>query len=61
MRIKVIYGKSRNTVKTRCPWYTTVAKIEGGFIAFESPHDYINWRYNLTKSALPPPPQRKER
>jgi hypothetical protein len=35
---------SRNTAKRRCPWAAVIAKVEGGYLAFESINDYRTWR-----------------
>jgi hypothetical protein len=44
MRREVIHCKSRSTAAKRCPWAAIIAKVEGGFIAFESVTDYETWR-----------------
>lgn len=44
MRREHHYGVTRRTVIARCPWACKIAKVEGGWIAFESVADYTTWR-----------------
>ena len=44
MRTETVICKSRSTAKRRCPWAAAIAKVEGGYIAFESRADYRVWR-----------------
>lgn len=44
MRQQMIECRSRSTATRRCPWAAVVAKVDGGFIAFESAADYQAWR-----------------
>jgi len=42
--MRTAYAKTRYEAKKLYPWYAKIAKIEGGFIAFESKDTYINWK-----------------
>ena len=44
MRRQTIDVKAYATAKRRAPWAAIIARVEGGFIAFESINDYRNWR-----------------
>jgi hypothetical protein len=44
MRKEFIPCKSRSTAKRRAPWAAIIAKVDSGFMAFESPDDYRTWR-----------------
>ena len=44
MRKQTIDCKSRQTAKKRVPWASRIAKVEGGFIAWESETDYQIWK-----------------
>lgn len=44
MRQAFIECGSRSTASRRCPWAAVIAKVEGGFIAFESVTDYVAWK-----------------
>jgi hypothetical protein len=44
MRSVFIECKSRSTAKRRCPWAAILAKVEGGYHAFESVADYRIWK-----------------
>jgi len=44
MRREYIECKTRATAARRCPWAAAIAKVEGGYIAFESSSDYRVWR-----------------
>jgi hypothetical protein len=44
MRQEFIECTSRSTAARRAPWAAVIAKVEGGYIAFESSHDYRVWR-----------------
>ncbi len=44
MKQQFIKCKSRSTAARRAPWAAVIAKVEGGFIAFESTSDYATWR-----------------
>lgn len=44
MRTEFVECRSRSTAKRRCPWSAVIAKVEGGFMAFESVEDYKTWR-----------------
>lgn len=35
---------TRRSVKKAAPWAAVIAKVEGGFMAFASTHDYSTWR-----------------
>lgn len=44
MRTEMIVCKSRNTAKRQCPWAAVIAKVEDGYLCFESRADYVVWR-----------------
>lgn len=44
MRQEFVACASRSTAKRRCPWAAVIAKVEGGYHAFESVTDYETWR-----------------
>ena len=44
MRQEMIICKSRSTAVRRAPWAAVIAKVEGGWLAFESADDYRIWR-----------------
>jgi hypothetical protein len=44
MRQQFISCGSRSTAARRCPWAAQIAKVTGGFIAFESVQDYATWK-----------------
>lgn len=44
MRIQFIECKHYSTARRRCPWAAIIAKVDGGFHAFESVTDYKIWR-----------------
>ncbi len=44
MRTLFIQCASRNTAKRRAPWACHIAKVCGGFMAFESSEDFATWR-----------------
>jgi len=44
MRIETIRLKTHNGAKKRAPWAAVIARIYGGFIAFESIDDFIAWK-----------------
>lgn len=44
MRKEKIECKSRSTAQRRCPWAAVIAKVEGGYMAFESVTDYQTWK-----------------
>jgi len=44
MKRELIYLKTYNGAKRRCPWAAVIARIYGGFIAFESVADYNTWK-----------------
>ena len=44
MKTKFIETESRNKAKKACPWSTTIAKVCGGFMCFESVDDYKTWK-----------------
>ena len=46
MRQVTIDCKSYNTAKNRFPWAAIIAKVEGGYTAFESLDDYRRWKTN---------------
>lgn len=44
MRRALIPCRSYSTAKRRAPWACVIARVEGGFLAFESASDYSTWR-----------------
>lgn len=44
MRTEFIAAVARRTAVRRCPWACKIAKVEGGYMAFESVTDYLIWR-----------------
>jgi hypothetical protein len=44
MRKQFIECKTRRTAVLRAPWACIVAKVDGGFMAFESITDYEIWK-----------------
>jgi len=44
MRKEFIECASRSTARRRAPWAAVIAKVEGGFMAFESVADYATWK-----------------
>ena len=44
MKTKFIETESRNKAKKACSWSTTIAKVCGGFMCFESVDDYKTWK-----------------
>jgi hypothetical protein len=43
MRKKFIECKTRKTAERRAPWALFFVKVDGGYMAFESMHDYDTW------------------
>lgn len=44
MRTEFVECKSRSTAARRCPWAARIARVDGGYMAFESVADYRAWR-----------------
>lgn len=44
MKSVFVECKCRKTAKKRCPWAAVIAKVDGGYHAFESWQDYQTWR-----------------
>lgn len=44
MRKEFVECRSRSTAGRRCPWAATIAKVEGGYMCFESVADYQTWK-----------------
>jgi hypothetical protein len=44
MRKQFIECKTRRTALRRCPWACIAAKLDGGFMVFESVTDYLIWK-----------------
>lgn len=44
MRIEFVECRSRSTAKRRCSWAAVIARVDGGYRAFESVEDYRTWR-----------------
>ena len=43
MRRELIECKSRATAKKQAPWAAVIAKVDGGYMAWESVADYQTW------------------
>ncbi len=44
MRKTMIECRSYATARRRAQWAAVIARVEGGFLAFESYSDYVTWR-----------------
>lgn len=44
MKTQFVECKTRRAAVRLCPWAATIAKVEGGYLAFESTDDYRTWR-----------------
>jgi len=44
MRKEFVECASYGTAKRHCPWAAIIARVEGGFMAFESIQDYKTWK-----------------
>lgn len=44
MRKEFSEVKSRYSARKLCPWSTVIAKVNGGFMCFESGADYLVWK-----------------
>jgi hypothetical protein len=44
MRIKLLELTSRNAAKNAAPWAAKIAKVCGGYMAFESVTDWEIWK-----------------
>lgn len=44
MRTKFIECETRYAAKKECPWAAVIAKVDGGFMVFESYDDYEIWK-----------------
>ena len=44
MRKQFVECKSRSAAKHQCLWAAIIAKVDGGFMAFESASDYYTWK-----------------
>ena len=44
MKTQIIAAKSAVSARKTAPWAAKVAKVEGGYMAFESIADYAQWR-----------------
>jgi hypothetical protein len=44
MRAELILADSHYQAKKLAPWAAKIAKVEGGYLAFESTRDYDDWR-----------------
>ena len=44
MRTLFVQCRSRSTAKRRALWAAVIARVEGGFMCFESVADYQTWR-----------------
>ena len=43
MRTEFLAAVTRRTAVRRCPWACKIAKVDGGYLAFESLADYMVW------------------
>lgn len=43
MRKEMCEVKDRRTAKKRMPWASRIAKVEGGYMGFESINDFKIW------------------
>ena len=44
MKKQTIEAKTAAQARKLAPWAAIVAKVEGGYIAFESVQDYTTWK-----------------
>ena len=44
MRTQFIEAATRHQAKKLCPWASHLAKVTGGYMAFESHDDYTQWK-----------------
>ena len=44
MKTKFIETESRYQAKNACPWASRIAKVNGGYMCFESITDYEIWK-----------------
>ena len=44
MRNEFVQTESLKVAKNACPWASVIAKVDGGYMAFESAQDYRAWR-----------------
>lgn len=44
MNYEFCYHVTLYSMRKRCPWAAVIARVEGGFVAFESRDDYRTWR-----------------
>lgn len=44
MKKEFIQVKSYRAAKKQAPWAAIIAKVEGGYMAFESVNDYLIWK-----------------
>jgi len=44
MKTQLISAKSPAAARKLAPWAAKVAKVEGGYMAFESAADYRTWK-----------------
>ena len=44
MRIEKMRLKTYNGARKRAPWAAVIARTYGGFIAFESVDDFLEWK-----------------
>lgn len=44
MRTQFLQAGSRNAAKSAAPWAAKIAKVDGGYMAFESVADHAMWR-----------------
>lgn len=44
MKTQFLQVKTRYIAKKQMPWACIIAKVNGGFLGFESADDYQNWK-----------------
>ena len=44
MRVRFFDCRTRAACKKYCPWAAVIAKVEGGFLAFECADAYKRWK-----------------
>lgn len=44
MKTQFLQVKTRYIAKKQMPWACVIAKVNGGFLGFESATDYLIWR-----------------
>jgi hypothetical protein len=44
MKTQFVQTPNRKQAEKECPWAAKIAKVEGGYMCFESINDYETWR-----------------